>query len=113
MQISPESDLVSAGFKYYFGPVHYTTLKAYNEGAVSSSDKLELQEIVSLGYKWLSWVNKWFVIPVFNFFLDLNWNMGLIILILTGNLFFFKNSYRKKYRISSINNSTIRCSRKN
>ncbi len=83
VQISPESDLVSAGFKYYFGPVHYTTLKAYNEGAVSSSDKLELQEIVSLGYKWLSWVNKWFVIPVFNFFLDLNWNMGLIILILT------------------------------
>src|SRR5690606_40730309 len=44
---------------------------------------LELEEIVSLGYKWLSWVNKWFVIPVFNYFLTLNWGMGLIILILT------------------------------
>jgi YidC/Oxa1 family membrane protein insertase len=83
VEISTESDLISAGFNYYFGPVHYNTLKAYDDGVSNSSDKLELEEIVSLGYKWLSWVNKWFVIPVFNFFLSLNWSMGLIILILT------------------------------
>jgi len=83
VEISTESDLISAGFNYYFGPVHYNTLKAYDDGVSNNSDKLELEEIVSLGYKWLSWVNKWFVIPVFNFFLSLNWSMGLIILILT------------------------------
>ena len=83
VEVSTEGDLISAGFKYYFGPVHYNTLKAYDDGASSSSDKLELEEIVHLGYKWLSWVNKWFVIPIFNFFLTLNWSMGLIILILT------------------------------
>jgi YidC/Oxa1 family membrane protein insertase len=83
VEISTESDLISAGFKYYFGPVHYNTLKSYDDGVSSNSDKLELEEIVSLGYKWLSWVNKWFVIPVFNYFLTLNWGMGLIILILT------------------------------
>lgn len=81
--INSENDMVSAGFKYYFGPVHYNTLKSYDAELSSSSDKLELEEIVSLGYKWLSWVNKWFVIPVFNFFLSLNWSMGIIILILT------------------------------
>lgn len=80
--ISAESDLVSAGFNYYFGPVHYNTLKEYDEG-LENGDKLKLQEIVYLGYRWLSWVNKWFVIPIFNFFLSLNWGMGLIILILT------------------------------
>ena len=81
--ISPDSDLITAGFNYYFGPVHYNTLKAYDKDVVNSADKLDLEENVYLGYNWLSWVNKWFVIPVFNFFLSLNWGMGLIILILT------------------------------
>lgn len=81
--VSPDSDLVTAGFNYYFGPVHYSTLKAYDKGIKDKADKLDLEENVYLGYKWLSWVNKWFVIPVFNFFLSLNWGMGLIILILT------------------------------
>ncbi|WP_294078863.1 membrane protein insertase YidC [Proteiniphilum sp. UBA5384] len=81
--ISPDSDLITAGFNYYFGPVHYNTLKAYDKDISKSADKLELEENVYLGYRWLSWVNKWFVIPVFNFFLSLNWGMGLIILILT------------------------------
>ena len=80
--ISTESDLITANFRYYFGPVHYNILKAYDEG-VENGNKLDLQENVYLGYRWLSWVNKWFVIPIFNFFLSLDWGMGLIILILT------------------------------
>lgn len=81
-EISDDSDLISAGFKYYFGPVHYNTLKAYDKD-MDNGARLELEEIVYLGYRWLSWVNKWLVIPVFNFFLSLGWGMGLIILILT------------------------------
>lgn len=83
VDISADSDLITSGFRYYFGPVHYNTLKAYDNGVENSADKLELEENVYLGYKWLSWVNKWFVIPLFNFFLSFNWSMGLIILILT------------------------------
>lgn len=82
-EVSADSDLISAGFKYYFGPVHYNTLKAYDKEVVDSSGKLKLEEVVYLGYRWLSWVNKWFVIPVFNFFQSQGWSMGLIILILT------------------------------
>ncbi len=82
-EVDAESDLITAGFNYYFGPVHYKTLKAYDKGVSDSSQKLQLEEIVYLGYRWLSWVNKWFAIPVFNFFLSMNWGMGLIILILT------------------------------
>ncbi|MDR2816707.1 MAG: membrane protein insertase YidC [Proteiniphilum sp.] len=81
--INPDSDLITAGFNYYFGPVHYNTLKAYDKDIADSAGKLQLEENVYLGYRWLSWVNKWFVIPVFNYFLSLNWGMGLIILILT------------------------------
>lgn len=80
---NPEIDEYKTGFRYYFGPVHYNSLKAYDKDVKNSSDKLFLQEQVELGYTWLSWVNKFFVIPVFDFFLSLNWSMGLIILILT------------------------------
>lgn len=78
----PGKDELVATFKYYIGPVHYNTLKAYDSG-VAKNDKLYLEDMVYLGYPWLSWINKYFVIPVFNFFLSLDWNMGLIILILT------------------------------
>lgn len=80
---STDSDLLTAGFQYYFGPVHYKTLKAYDKELPKGEEKLELQENVYLGYKWLSWVNKLMTIPVFNFFLSLNWGMGLIIFLLT------------------------------
>lgn len=80
---NPEVDEYKTGFRYYFGPVHYNSLKAYDKDIENSSDKLFLQEQVELGYNWLSWVNKFFVIPVFDFFLSLNLSMGLIILILT------------------------------
>lgn len=81
--VSPEGDLLTAGFNYYFGPVHYNTLKVYDENVQNNAEKLDLEELVYLGYQWLSWINKGFVIPLFNFFLSFNWNMGLIILILT------------------------------
>ncbi len=77
-----ESGELFAGFRYYLGPVHYTSMKALNKD-VDSSDRLHLEKMVKLGWNWLSWVNKYFVIPVFNFFLSMGWSMGLIIFLLT------------------------------
>ena len=81
--IDPIKDEISASFKYYFGQNHFYTLKEYDKGVDNKSDRLYLEELVDLGYKWLSWINKYFSIPLFNFFLSLNWSMGLIILIMT------------------------------
>jgi YidC/Oxa1 family membrane protein insertase len=80
--IDAEQDLVSAGFNFYFGPVHFNTLKAYDAG-IESDERLKLEEQVFLGYRWLSWINKWFVIPLFDYLLSLGWGMGLIIFIMT------------------------------
>ncbi|MFA6701504.1 MAG: membrane protein insertase YidC [Dysgonamonadaceae bacterium] len=95
--VNPASNEINAGFKYYFGPVNYTTLKSYDKEY--KDENLQLSEQVELGYKFVSWVNKWLVIPVFNFFLELGWNMGLIILILTlmVKLIIFPMTY-KSYR---------------
>jgi YidC/Oxa1 family membrane protein insertase len=78
--ISADEDLVSASFNLYFGPVHFNTLRDISVGYY---EQLNLQELVFLGHRWISWINRWFVIPVFNYFLSLGLNMGLIILILT------------------------------
>ena len=81
--IDPTKDEISASFKYYFGKNHFYTLKSYDKNVDAGSSKLYLEELVDLGYKWLSWINKYFSLPLFNFFLGLNWGMGLIIFVMT------------------------------
>ncbi len=80
---NPQTDEMNIGFKYYFGPNHYYTLQSYDDKIKTDNGKLHLEELVYLGYRWLSWVNKYFTIPIFNFFLSLNWGMGLIIFVMT------------------------------
>ena len=77
-----ENGQLFAGFRYYLGPVHYTSMKKLNAN-VEKEQQLHLEQMVNLGWNWLSWINKFFVIPIFNFFLSMGWGMGLIIFLLT------------------------------
>lgn len=61
-------------FKFYFGPNKYSILQEYDLG---------LEKIVQLGGKLVSWVNRWIVIPVFDFLNRYIGSYGLIILLLT------------------------------
>lgn len=70
-----KKDMQTFGMQFYFGPVHYQTLKQY-EG-------LNLEKQVPLGWGVFGWVNKFAVIPIFNWLDGFNLNYGLIILILT------------------------------
>lgn len=65
--------------KFYFGPNHFQTLKQLNVGI----EEHGLQRIVPLGWGIFGWVNRFVVIPVFNFLDDYILNMGIIILLLT------------------------------
>lgn len=64
----------SFGMHFYFGPNHYQTLKKYDIG---------LERQINLGWKIFGWVNRFLVIPIFNFLDGFNLNYGIIILILT------------------------------
>ncbi len=59
---------------FYFGPNHYQTLKKQGD---------ELQELVFLGRNIIKWINRFLIIPIFNFLNGFILNYGLIILILT------------------------------
>lgn len=72
----------ATAFRYYIGPNHYNTLKAYDEGA-DKQDALHLQELVPLGWKIVSWINKILVIPMFDLFSSWGLHIGIVILLMT------------------------------
>ncbi|GAB5538664.1 MAG: membrane protein insertase YidC [Salibacteraceae bacterium] len=74
MEFDNERD-PSFPLRFYIGPNHYQTLADLDIG---------LEDQIDLGWTIFGWVNRWLVIPVFNF-LDnyTNLSYGIIILILT------------------------------
>lgn len=67
---------------FYFGPNHYKTLKAFDAGK-SDRDKLELDQLVPLGWSFLRWINKVFTINVFDWLTSLGLSMGMVLLFMT------------------------------
>lgn len=63
-------------FGFYFGPNKYNVLRKYHMG---------LEKQIPLGWSFflMQWINRFAVIPVFNFLEGFNLNYGIIILILT------------------------------
>lgn len=62
------------GMQFYFGPNHFHTLRQY---------KIDLESQVNLGYSIVRPVNRYLIIPVFNFLRNYIGNMGIVILLLT------------------------------
>ncbi|HBN06818.1 MAG TPA: membrane protein insertase YidC, partial [Bacteroidales bacterium] len=61
---------------FYFGPNKYGVISDYN---------IDMEEIIPLGWGFflLQWVNRFVIIPIFDFLSGFGWNMGIVILILT------------------------------
>ncbi len=70
------------GMRWYMGPNHYHTLKAYDEG-VARDERLHLNELVPLGWKIVSWINTALVIPMFDLFSNWGLHIGIVILLMT------------------------------
>ncbi len=84
-QTSIDFDLsgqTTTGFRFYFGPNHYNTLRAYDKG-LEGEQKLHLKELVPLGWKIVAWINKILVIPMFDLFSSWGLHIGVIILLMT------------------------------
>ena len=64
----------SCDFQMYYGPNKYSVLKKYDNG---------MQRLVPLGGWLIGWINRWIVIPVFDFLGKYIANYGIIILLLT------------------------------
>ena len=70
------------GMRWYMGPNHYHTLKAYDDG-VAKENRLYLNKLVPLGWKIVSWINTALVIPMFDLFTSWGLHIGIVILLMT------------------------------
>ncbi|MFT6827888.1 MAG: YidC/Oxa1 family membrane protein insertase, partial [Roseivirga sp.] len=70
----PMADVYEGGqFKYYFGPNNYKILQKVTDG---------YEENINLGYVFVSWVNKYIIINLFDFLQRYISNYGVIIMII-------------------------------
>jgi YidC/Oxa1 family membrane protein insertase len=66
----------TVGMSLYFGPNKYSTLRKY---------KMDLERQIPLGWSFflMHWINRFAVLPVFNYLGSFGWNYGIVILVLT------------------------------
>ncbi len=69
-----KTGMTSVPLKFYFGPNQFYTLKSYDLG---------LEDQIPVGWGIFGWINKFIVIPVFNWLGGYGWNYGIVILLLT------------------------------
>lgn len=75
VELSAQDGDFNMPMKLYFGPNHFHTLEKYGNN---------IDELVPLGWGIFGWINRWFVIPMFDL-LFYNWGitMGIVIIIMT------------------------------
>ena len=79
MSVPYDAQIEGYDFSFYFGPNKYAVLKKITD---ENGDKIALERLIPLGWGIFGWVNRLFVIPVFDFLRQFIPSFGIIILIL-------------------------------
>ncbi|MCR5180839.1 MAG: membrane protein insertase YidC [Bacteroidaceae bacterium] len=69
--------------QFYLGPNDFHTLKAHNDLSLNIDKDLELEDLVYLGWPIVRWINRWFIIYLFDWLKGFGLHMGLVLLLLT------------------------------
>lgn len=77
------SGALVGGFKFFLGPLDYYMLKGYDEAVSDSQQQLDLDQLIPLGWTLFRWVNKYFVMPLFELLNSSGMHIGLVIFLLT------------------------------
>ena len=72
----------SIDLNFYFGPNDYNLLKRYDKTKFAGQD-LQLEKLVPLGWSLFRYINKWIIIPIFDWLTSWISSIGLAILLLT------------------------------
>ncbi len=77
------SGRVATDLQFYFGPNKYSDLVASNHLAVNGDKDLDLQELIYFGWPIVRWINRFFIIYLFDWLNSWGMNMGIVLLLLT------------------------------
>ena len=68
--------------QFYLGPNDFHTLKATNKQSLTDK-KLKLQNLVYFGWPVVKWINRFFILYLFDWLTGFGLNMGIVLLLLT------------------------------
>ena len=94
-------------FAMYLGPNKFTTLSD-NEKLLGASTDLDLRSLVYLGWPVIRWINRFFMIYLFDWLTGWGLNMGIVLLILTIFIKVLVYPLMKKSYLSSANMRVLR-----
>ena len=77
----PSGEKVSQ-FQFYFGPNQYQTLKESSKLSTNGKN-LHLDKLIYFGWPIVRWVNRFFVVYLFDWLTSWGINMGIVLLLLT------------------------------
>ncbi len=69
--------------QFYFGPNKYSDLVDSNALAINGDKDLELQELIYFGWPIVRWINRFFIMYLFDWLNSWGMNMGIVLLLLT------------------------------
>ena len=76
------SGATPSNFQFYFGPNQYQTLKESSKLSTSGKN-LHLDKLIYFGWPIVRWVNRFFVVYLFDWLNSWGINMGIVLLLLT------------------------------
>lgn len=85
----------------YVGPNDFNLLKKTNEQGTVKKSELELEELVYLGWPLFRWINRWFILYLFDWLNGWGLSMGIVLLLLTVIVKVIVYPTNKKSYISS------------
>ena len=87
--------------QFYFGPNKFDVLKESNALVINNDNDPELEEIIYFGWPIVRWINRFFVMPLFDILSGFGLNMGLVLILLTLIIKVIVYPFTKKSYVSS------------
>ena len=87
--------------QFYFGPNRYSDLKDCSKEAIRPGNDLELEEIIYFGWPIVRWINRFFIMYLFDFLSGTGLNMGIVLILLTLIVKLCVYPFTKKSYVSS------------
>lgn len=91
----------ATGLQFYFGPNKFSTLKDASIEAINPENDLELEELIYFGWPIVRWINRYFIMYLFDFLSGTGLNMGIVLLLLTLIVKLCVYPFTKKSYVSS------------
>lgn len=87
--------------QFYFGPNKFSTLCESSEMAINQGNDLELEELIYFGWPIVRWINRYFIMYLFDGLSSLGLNMGIVLILLTLIVKAIVYPFTKKSYVSS------------